>query len=392
MSRPMNWLRKGLIALVVGLFLFNHRAAVVKQYRDNTPVLTSEEITELVEKVDMSYKTAKEKIAAGTYTPLDWQRDVYFWQVKILRQMGGQYNEERFFVLAGQAHEYAEKHYYRPNEQDKLSGLLFRQEVNQAQAQVLAENGERVDWSKILQKLHRLMLVFLPYSLLIILVRRSTRYKLWQIVSAGDIIWIIVATGLSIFGAVAYRPDNFLQKRIDSQLQIWKEKIGAHGWRLGLAYLVAIVVSLATLIRPAKSQTQMVVETKIVSIVPADAATNQEEESDEQIVFFPEKIVGFLRRTFEEVMRGIEIIVFSFFFLTITQTFPLPLEYVCGLWARPPDEIRFWIARAIGSRAPADFVLVANSQRTWTKFFTGAYYENQNVFCTRPGSGFFCHC
>lgn len=377
MSRPMNWLQKGLIVLVVGLFLFNHRAAVVKQYRDNTPVLTSEEITELVEKVDMSYKTAKEKIAAGTYTPLDWQRDVYFWQVKILRQMGGQYSEERFFILAGQAHEYAEKHYYRPNEQDKLSGLLFRQEVNQAQARVLAENGERVDWGKGFQKLHRLMLIFLPYSLLIIIIRRSTRYQLWQVASVGDIILVMIATGLSIFGAIAYRPDNFLQKRIDSQLQIWKGKIGAHGWRLALAYLVAIIVSLATLIRPAKSQTQMVIEIKIVSIVPAAIVTSQQEKSDEQRVFLSEKVVGVLRGFFEEVMRGIEIIVFSFFFLMITQTFPLPLEYVWGLWARPPDEIRFWVTRALGSRAPADFVLVANSPKTWTKK-TGVYHENQN--------------
>ncbi len=250
----------------------------------------------------------------------------------------------------------------------------------------MAENNERVDWAKIFSQLHLFMLAFLPYSLLIVLIRRSARYKLWQIYSAGDIVWVIIAIGLSVFGAIAYRPDNFIQKRVDSQLQIWKERIGARGWRLALAYLVAIVISLATLFRPAKSQAQTVVETKIVSMVPAATIANQQEESDEQQVFFPEKIVGFLRRFFEEIMKGIETVVYSLFSLLIIHFFSPPLEFVWGMWARPPDDIRLWTIRALGSRAPANFVQF-NSRINWTKN-KGVYHENQN--CSFYNLGAFC--
>jgi len=89
LSRQMNCIQWVLVVLVVGLFIFNHREVIVKQYRDNTPVLTSEEITELENNVEKVYATAKEKIDAETYTPLDWQRDIYFLKLKIIRTMGG---------------------------------------------------------------------------------------------------------------------------------------------------------------------------------------------------------------------------------------------------------------------------------------------------------------
>lgn len=221
---------------------------------------------------------------------------------------------------------------------------------------------------------------FLPFIILLILIKRWYYSRPWQF-SFGDVVVIILCHLTGTFAFRVYTPNNFLQKRIDSQLKIWKDKIGAHGWRLALAYLVAIIVSLATLIRPAKSQAQMVVETKIVSLVPAAAIVNQQEkESNEPMVFFPEKVVGFLRRVFEEIMIGIETVVYKTFSFMITQFFSPPLEFIWGLWARPPDEMRFWITRALGSRAPADFVLVSNSLKTWTKKITGVNYENQNIF------------
>lgn len=386
LSQKMNWLQKSLIVLVVGLFIFNHRTAIINQYRDNTPVMTSEEITALEKRVENVYATAKEKIEAGTYTPLDWQRDIYFLRCKVLQPMGGKYSygSYRFYELAGEAYQYTIDRYYTPQRDEPKRALFFQQEVNNAQAQVMRENNERVDWGRGFQALHLFMLAFLPYSLLIIFVRRSTKYKVWQIVSAGDVICVLVCTGFSVFGAIAYRPNNFLQKRIDSQLQIWKVKIGARGWRLALAYLVAIIISLATLIRPAKSQAQTVVETKVVSMVPA-AAVNQE-ETDNQHVFFPEKIVGFLRRFFEEIMKGIETVVYSLFSIMIIQFFSPPLEFIWGMWARPPDKILFWITRALGSRAPANFVQF-NSRINWTKN-KGVRHENQN--CSFYNLGVVC--
>lgn len=387
----MNWRHGALIVLVVGLFLFNHRVIIIQNYRDNSPILSSEEITGLEKKVESIYSTAKEKIAAGTYTPLDWQRDTYFLQVKILQQTKeksrGFYCRERFFNLAYEACQYMVKNYYEPKRQ---ANIFFQQKVTEAQNQVLQENGNRVDWSKFFLNLHHFMMGFLPYSFLIILIRRTVCYKLWQIKSAGDVLSVLLAGSLSVFGALAYRPDNFFQKRLDSQLQIWKEKIGTRGWRLVLAYLVAIIISLVTLFRPVKSQAQVIAETKVVCIIPMTEILKLPDETPDDYNFlFPDKITGIVRKFFEAVIKAIEITTNSFFaFLLIQLNLSPPLEFVWGLWAWPSKKISDWFATALSSRAPAFFVQFNNSLKTWTKN-KGAYHENQNRIFNNLGVIYF---
>lgn len=149
----MNWHHGALITLVIGVFLFNHRTSVIKELGDREELFTlsSEEITILTHKVDSVYSNAKDKIATGEYTALDWQRDLFWLKNNVLinpTSRSFEFFSQDFFKKAFEAREFIEKNYYDKQSRGRTN-FIFHQEVDRAQDQVLRENHARdIDWSR----------------------------------------------------------------------------------------------------------------------------------------------------------------------------------------------------------------------------------------------------
>ncbi|GEM_PF-6918675 len=367
----MNWYHKVLIILVVGLFIFIHQDVLVQNYRDNSPVLSSEEITKLEQQVAQISATATQDIKSGTYSPAKWQQHVYFLQTQVLQKFGGIYSREKFFVEAGRILDYTIKNYYEPRSNDPVKGLLFQQEINSAQAKVLHENNVTVDWSKFVSSIWSFYLSFLPYTLLIILIRRSVIYKL-KFHSAGDVAVVILST-FSIIGIFVYKPKSLLQKTIDAELKVWQEKIGTKGWRLALAYTLAIIFAIGTILRPAKVYAQEFFKERVVITQMVEL------DSEDESLEFNLAIVAILQRYFVETIRAIQKFIFLFFSpMFILLNIPPPRSFIFVSWQTPRDKIVL-SKMIVGCRTPSvlfQFNLINRNNKKHKGIYSEKYHFN----------------
>lgn len=355
----MNWYHKLLITLVVGLFLFIHQDVIIENYRDNSPVLSSEEITKLEKQVTDITVIAKEKIKSGTYSPSEWQQHVYFLQTQVLQKFGGRYSREKFFVESGKILDYTIKNYYEPKTKDPVEGLLFQQEINSAQANVLHENNVGVDWSKFVSSIWSFYLSFIFFTFLIILIKRSTVYL--KIHSAGDVVVVALCTLFSVIGTFAYKPNSLLQKTIDAELKVWQEKIGTRGWRLALAYMLAILFAIGTILRPIKIYAQEIFQHRVTITQMVEL------ESEDESLEFNLPIVAIARNYFVKIIRVIQKYIFLFFSpMFVTLNIPPPRSFIIISWQTPRDKIVL-SKIIIGCRAPSILVQFNLINRTKTK-------------------------
>lgn len=373
----MNWYHKYhklFIVVVVGIFLFLHKEAIIQNYRDNSPVLSSEEITKLEQQVAQISATATQDIKSGTYSPTKWQQHVYFLQTQVLQKFRGMYSREKFYVEASKILDYTIKYYYEPKRQEQI---LFQKQVNDAQAKVLHDNNVTVDWSKFGSSIWSFYLAFLPFALLIILIRRSVIYRL-KFHSAGDIAVVILSTLFSIIGIFVYKPNSLLQKTIDAELKVWQEKIGTKGWRLALAYTLAIIFAIGTILRPAKVYAQeffkeRVVITQVVQMVEL----NFEEESLE----FNLPISATVRNYFVKIIRAIQKYIFLFFSpMFVALNIPPPRSFIIISWQTPRDALVLF-KMIIGCRTPSvlfQFNLINRNNKKHKGIYSEKYYFNIN--------------
>ncbi len=370
----MNWYHKFLITLVVGLFLFNHQEVIIESFRDNSPVLSSEEITSLEKQVAEITVIAKDKIKSGTYSPEDWQKDVFFLQTQVLQKFKGTYSQEEFFIKAGKILDYTMAHYYEPKSKEHS---LFQQEVNEAQAKVLQEKNFRVDWSKLIYSIWSFYLSFIPFTFLIILIKRSTLYK-FKFYSAGDIAVVILGTLLSLIGVFVYKPNSLLQKTIDAELKIWQQKIGTRGWRLVLAYMLAVFFSLATVLRPIKIYAQEFVQTNVVTTIMIGQS---EQDSHDEDCYLP--VVAIVRNYFRRIVRAIQKYIFLFFApMFILLNIPPPRSFIVVNWQTPRDKIVL-SKMIIGCRAPSvlfQFNLINRNKIKHKGIYSEKYHFNNYLF------------
>ena len=368
----MNWYHKLLITLLVGLFLFNHQDVIVDRYRDNSPVLTSEQITNLDRQVLELSITANEKIKSGTYSAEQWQSDVYFLR-GILNGYEKYYNF-RFYIHAQKTIDFTTENYYRPKSMDRVNSLLFQQEVNSAQAKILHNNNVGVDWSKIISGIWSFYLSFMLFTFLIILIKRSVGYK-FKFHSAGDIVVVILCTLLSILGIFVYKPNSLLQKTIDAELRVWQQKIGTRGWRLGLAYMLAIFFALSAILRPIKIYAQEFVQSKVVITQMVEL-----EYANESLEFnLP--IVAIVRSYLIRIIRAIQKYIFLFFSpMFILLNIPPPRSFIMISWSLPRDRIAL-DKMIVGCRAPSVLVQFNTIDRTINKhkgIYSEKYHFNIN--------------
>lgn len=357
----MNWYHKLLITLVVGLFLFIHQDVIIENYRDNSPVLSSEEITKLEKQVTDITVIAKEKIKSGTYSPSEWQQHVYFLQTQVLQKFGGRYSREKFFVESGKILDYTIKNYYEPKTKDPVEGLLFQQEINSAQANVLHDNNVGVDWSKLISSIWSFYLSFIPFVFLIILIKRSTLYQL-KFHSAGDMAVVILCILFSIIGIFAYKPNSLLQRTIDAELKVWRDKIGSSGWRLVLAYTLAIIFAIGTILRPIKIYAQEFVQTNVVTTIMIGQS---EQDNHDENYSLP--LVGIVWNYFRRIVRAIQKYIFLFFSpMFILLNIPPLRSFIVVNWQTPRDKIVL-SKIIIGCRAPSILVQFNLINRTKTK-------------------------
>ncbi len=365
----MNWYHKLLITLVIGLFLFIHQDVIIENYRDNSPVLSSEEITSLNEQVLRVATNAQEQIKSDGYSVDQWQADVFLLR-QILNEYKRYYNY-RFYIHAQNTIDFTIENFYRPKSMDKVNGLLFQQEVNSAQANVLHDNNVGVDWSKFLTGLWSFYLSFIPFVFLIILIKRSTVYKL-KFHSAGDMAVVILCILFSIIGIFVYKPNSLLQKTIDAELQVWQEKIGTRGWRLALAYMLAILFAIGTILRPIKIYAQEIVQNRVT-------ITQMVVESEDESLEFNLPITATVRNYFVKIIRAIQKYIFLFFSpMFILLNIPPPRSFIIVNWQTPRDKLVL-SKMIIGCRAPSILVQFNLINRTKTKY-KGIYYSEKHHF------------
>lgn len=369
----MNWYHKLLITLVVGLFLFNHQDVIIDSFSDNSPVLSSEAITKLEEQVTEITETATAKIKSGIYSPEEWQKDVFFLQTQVLQKFRGTYSQEEFFVKAGKMLDYTIEYYYEPKSKEHS---LFQQEVNEAQAKVLHDNNVGVDWFKLISSIWSFYLSFMLFAWLIILIKRSTLYK-FKFHSGGDIAVVILGTLLSLIGVFVYKPNSLLQKTIDAELKIWQQKIGTRGWRLVLAYMLAIFFALATVLRPIKIYAQEFVQTNVVTTI----MIGQSEDSHDEDYSLP--VVGIVWNYFRRIVRAIQKYIFLFFApMFILLNIPPPRSFIIVNWQTPRDKIVLSKV-IIGCRAPSvlfQFNLINRNKIKHKGVYSEKYHFINNLF------------
>ncbi len=369
----MNWYHKFLITLVVGLFLFNHQEVIIESFRDNSPVLSSEAITKIEEQVSEISEIATAKIKSGTYSPEDWQKDVFFLQTQVLQKFKGTYSQEEFFIKAGKILDYTMAHYYEPKSKEHS---LFQQEVNEAQAKVLQEKNFRVDWSKLIYSIWSFYLSFILFAGLIILIKRSTLYK-FKFHSAGDVVVIVLCTLLGVIGIFVYKPNSLLQKTIDAELKVWREKVGSNGWRLVVAYMLAIFFALATILRPIKIYAQEFVQDRVIITQMVELESGDESED------FNLPIVAIVRKYFVEIIRAIQKYIFLFFSpMFILLNIPPPRSFIVVNWQTPRDKIVL-SKMIIGCRAPSvlfQFNLINRNKIKHKGIYSEKYHFNNYLF------------
>lgn len=250
----MKLWQKVVIALIAALFFVSNW----KVFKENgVREWDAKEVSMIFDESQTIHRRAVKAIEEGSYTPRQYADDMY--QLLVLKTSTAVHYQR---ALEG-IQESLGKKYLPAILADPRVAAEVTEEMSRVfepiRTEALANTKNGLKW---------LYWEFLPFSLLIILVRRWSVKGLY-LGSFGDTISVLLATFLWPIGVFVYKPINSFQRRVDYQVKVWKERIGEKGLRLGLAYVVAVVIALFSTLRPIVVRAQVVKSEQITTVVPS---------------------------------------------------------------------------------------------------------------------------
>lgn len=336
------------VALVVLAFFGAHWQRFASRFR--TAAMTQEESLMLMSEAQSINLRASKTIQEGSYQPEQFARDMIRLR-EIETQDGFWFHEQVSSVHTTIADMYLESR----------RDMKTRQRILLEQDRIL-EPGRQEGWRNFRQSLKTIYLHFLPFVFPILLIRRIP-VKRWKCPSFGETVSIILSLIFWPIGVFAYRPSNFFQQRLDYQVRRWKEKVGERGWRLAVAYTVALIVTILSSIKPQLSWAGEVVKIQIVQTQPS-------EESD-QSTSDGVDVVAILQETFYRLFRFIKR------FLQILEVVNIsPTRRILWLQTRPIRSLpEMFVRLGRAPRTPPMFAcdLINNSRVNFNVYFGGCY-------------------
>ncbi|MGB0756855.1 MAG: hypothetical protein ACPGO5_00185 [Patescibacteria group bacterium] len=166
----------------------------------------------------------------------------------LIDSMGAAYTKPRYYVVATED----------PLDQREISQRLdsfeWEHRLNEAFSTVQtkiedprASASSRILFRGIKKGYTRAFLFVFIIALVIFIPERGLRFRFSDV---ATMFFVVIAWPMFIW---AYKPNNAFQRAVDRNIDTYTAKIGARGWRISVAYSVALIISIASFLRPSSA-------------------------------------------------------------------------------------------------------------------------------------------